>query len=328
MKLKFKSKFISDLKRIYNKPLLNLKLKVPNLKFQRKTVIIIIVLAIFLVFSINTFVFGGKEDQKIRELRKARQDKLNAILGNNQILDCTKCHVTGQSTFIAKDTINRSSSCYNCHREDIDFLVDTNSKQVHKYHEGNMSVLPGYPKELDYTTRHKDILGDCSNCHVYQSGKPPECVRCHSGNHIEEKKGLICLNCHTDIENLFRHGMIRLQNHNIFGNNSCRMCHSSDKIALELANGIRIPITQSSNLCKQCHEGIYKDWKNGNHISSVECVICHNPHSPKNINQTILDIAKDITTEKNAERPKSISKKEKESSGIIRQTYNYDNVQE
>lgn len=322
MKFKLKFKLINDLKRIYNKPISNLKIS--NLKLNRKTIIIIIILSIFLVFSISTFVLGGNKDQKIREVRKARQAELDVVLSNNQILDCTKCHVTGQSPFIAKDTINRSSSCYNCHREDIDFLADTNSKQVHKYHEGNTSILPGYPSGVDYSTRHKEILGDCSDCHVYQSGKPPECTRCHSGNHIEEKKGL-CLNCHVNIDNLFRHDIIKLQTHNIFGNNSCRMCHSSDKIALELANGIRISITQSSNLCKQCHEGIYRDWKNGNHISSIECVICHNPHSPKNINQTILGIAKDITTEKNVEKP-PVSEKEKESSGLVRQTYSYDNV--
>lgn len=312
MKFKLKFKLINDLKRIYNKPISNLKIS---------NIIIIIVLATFLVFSINTFVLGGNKDQKTRD---ARQAKLDAILSNNQILDCTKCHVTGQSPFIAKGTI-KSSYCYNCHREDIDFLVDTNSKQVHKYHEGNTSILPGYPSEVDYSTRHKEILGDCSDCHVYQSGKPPECVRCHSGNHIEEKIGLICLNCHGNIGDLFKHDTVRLQTHNIFGNNSCRMCHSSDKIALELANGIRISITQSSNLCKQCHEGIYRDWKNGNHISSIDCVICHNPHSPKNINQTILGIAKEIVMEKNVDKP-PVSEKEKESRSIVRQTYNYDNV--
>jgi hypothetical protein len=265
-------------------------------------------------------MFGDNEDQKVREIRKAR---LDAIIGNRQILECTKCHDSGQPSVIAKDTINRSSSCYNCHREDIDFLVSNITEQVHIYHEGNTSVLPGYPKRIDYSVRHKEILGGCETCHVYVRNRPPECIRCHSGNHIDQKKGMNCLDCHINIERLFRHNAIRLEIHNIFGNESCRMCHSSDKITLELANGNKIPIIQASNLCKQCHSGIYKEWANGNHISSVECIICHNPHSPKNINQTILEIAKEITSEKEKKVGITPPKPEKGEGIIRRPDYDY-----
>lgn len=309
----------------------NLKL-IKNLKLnnisKRRKIIIIIVLSIFLIFSISSFIFGENEDQKAKEIRKIRQDKLDAIIGNKQTIDCIRCHTTGQPSFVAKDTINKLSSCYNCHREDIDFLAETSSKIVHIYHEGNLSVLPGYPNEVDYSTRHKDILGSCTTCHVYQIGKTPPCIVCHSGKHIEEKKSMVCADCHGQLSDLFRHKTVELQTHNIFGNNSCRMCHSSDKIALELANGNRVTMVQSSALCKQCHYGIYKQWANGDHISVVGCVICHNPHSPKNINQTILNIAKEITAEKKVETTPSKANSEKNVPVVIRRSYDYEKIQE
>lgn len=264
---------------------------------------LVIVLTLLVLINLTYFVF--------RDTHQFGIEDLNRILENKKVAECLICHVAGQQKVIAKNTVDISSSCYKCHREDLDFLVPL-SKQVHIYHEGNTSILPGYPRDVDYSLRHKEILGDCSNCHVYEESKPPACTRCHSGDHINSKKGIDCLSCHGKLDNLFRHGTISLETHNIFGNESCNMCHSSDKIALELANGNRVPITQSSKLCKQCHSGTYNKWTSGNHLANAECVVCHNPHSPKHVNQTIIDIAKDINAEKKANEvtPKATSSEE------------------
>lgn len=280
-------------------------------KIKTGMVIVVIIIPILLA---SVFISGDDEKNKDN---KQLQAELNAILGGRQSLDCTKCHNSGQSTVIANDTINISSSCYKCHRDDIEFSV-TISKDIHIYHEGNIKNLLSIGIS-EYMARHKETYDNkCNNCHAWRSDRTPECTRCHEGGHIESKEGTDCGLCHGSLDNLFRHETIRLETHNIFENKSCRMCHSPDKIALELANGKKVPIAQASILCKQCHSGTYKDWLDGNHISGVECVICHDPHSPRNINQTMLEIAGKITAEKKAgPTPTPNSKNEEEAAAII-----------
>lgn len=267
-------------------------------------IIVVILIALFLLFSI--IIFEG--DDEIKD----KQDRLNAI---KQPIDCSRCHTTGQPAFTAGDTIDMQS-CYRCHRADIGFLVPI-SKEVHGYHKGNTSILPGYPYDIDYSARHKDILQDCNTCHIYKSGTSPACAACHSGRHIENKKSILCENCHGSLDRLFGHESITLETHDVFGNRSCKMCHSPDKTALELANGKKVPIDRASNLCKQCHFRVFGEWKNGDHVSVIECAMCHNPHSPKNINQTILKIAKTLAEVE--ETPKETE---------LRRKYSYDTVEE
>lgn len=299
----------------------NLIKNIKNIRSIKK-IVIMVVLATFIIFLINIFIFGDDTGA----IKKDRQDRLNAIIGKKQIIDCAGCHTTGQSPFTAKDTIN-IQFCFRCHREDIKFLVPI-SRQVHTYHKGNASALPGYPNDVDYNVRHKDISQDCNTCHIFGSGISPACTVCHSGRHIEDKKGAACESCHGSLDNLFEHKSILLETHNIFGNESCRMCHSADKITLELVNGNRVLIDQTNDLCKQCHFRTYEEWKRGDHISGVECVMCHDPHSPKYINQTILKIAKEIALEKKVEETPPKSKKEKDAEGVLRRKYSYDTVEE
>lgn len=272
----------------------NVKANMKTIIKDRKKMAVIIVIGFFLIL-VTSYLLLHKETY-----RYGISD-LNNYLENKKFPECQMCHASGQQTVVAKNTINLRTSCYVCHREDIGFFIPI-SKQVHIYHQGDTSILPGYPKEIDYSTRHKDILGSCETCHVYTSDKPPTCTRCHSGDHVNSKKGIDCLSCHGDINNLFKHNDIKLETHNIFGNESCNMCHSPDKIVLELANNGRVSITTSSKLCKQCHSGVYKDWSQGNHFYSMECIYCHNPHSPKNVNQTLVNITKDINAAKSVKK--------------------------
>lgn len=284
---------------------------------DRKKMAIAIIMIVSLMLAASYFVF--------RDTHKFTQKDLDKILENKKIIECAMCHTPGQKSVIAKETIDMSSSCYQCHREDINFLIPTVTKDVHTYHKGDPSVLPGYPSEIDYSARHKEILGSCDACHVYESGKPPICTKCHSGEHIEQKKSLVCGNCHGSVDDLFKHRLVKFETHNIFGNKSCNMCHSSDKITLELANGNKVAITQPSKLCKQCHSGIYKEWTNGDHLSTVECVACHNPHSPKYVNQTIIDIAQEISAQKKVEETPV---KPVDTNIIPRRKYDYSTPQE
>lgn len=288
-----------------------------KIKNNGKKIVIVVIVTISLILMVSYFILKDS-------IPSFGQEDLDRIIENKRTGECVVCHTAGQKTVIAKDTIDMSSSCYECHREDIDFLVPV-SKEVHIYHKGDPSILPGYPSDVDYSLRHKEILGSCENCHIYESNKSPSCIRCHSGDHVDSKKGVDCLSCHGSLDDLFTHKTINIETHNIFGDRSCDMCHSSDKISLELVNGNRIPITQSSRLCKQCHSRIYEEWEKGDHIYNIECSICHDPHSPKYVNQTIIDVANDIRA---AEMAKETPPKPQDTNIIPMRKYDYDTVQE
>ena len=211
------------------------------------------------------------------------------VVINGKVVECTACHTTGQSDVIAKNTIN-NAACYKCHRSDIEFSIPI-SKEVHIYHEGDISILP----DLDYMKRHKSTrfiesedrwvrenTSDCSACHVAFAGDDPmDCTKCHvAGNHVNNHDNFYCESCHGFTNDLFKHSPIDLVTHDVFGEDSCLMCHSPDLIQLELANGNLVPITKPSGLCKQCHLEVYNGWSEGNHHSNEECTTCHNPHSP------------------------------------------------
>lgn len=197
--------------------------------------------------------------------------------GNNT-RDCPECHTKGQLPVVAADTINLSA-CYKCHREGVEFSIPI-SVQVHGYHEGNRSMP--YPP-LDYIARHPESAGSaCSACHINPGDKPKDCKNCHvSGMHIENNRDKECQSCHGMTSDLFRHPAINLITHEIFANRSCDMCHSKDRLSLQLINGAGVSVSKASDLCRQCHFGTYRAWAANSHHSKDECTTCHNPHSPK-----------------------------------------------
>ncbi len=213
----------------------------------------------------------------VRPNNASEDDLSNSTIkvSTQKTLDCTTCH-TGQATFKARDTINRVT-CNNCHKEDTELLIPAGS-EVHKFHEGNLSMLP----QADYIERHKIDTGvSCDSCHVFAPSKTPECGRCHKGNdHVSRKEG-ICSSCHGYLNEPFKHDRIELVTHDKFGEKSCSgMCHSDDRVSLRLINNVPVPIADSSRLCRQCHYGVYNSWKEKNHFSVQTCVDCHDPHDP------------------------------------------------
>lgn len=277
MEIKSKLKVLAD--KILSKVETN---KIISKIIARKKVAILIGIGIITAIGIvaYTFLQGVEDAEYIIQYDINKEGK--------KIAECTKCHTRGQSVN-AEDTLGKDV-CYNCHKKGVEFLVPISS-EIHKFHDGNSSVLP----EADYLSRHKEDIGSCDSCHVYTRERPTECKRCHGvGSHVRTDK--MCVSCHNLTSNLYRHKFIELQTHDIFSNRSCDMCHSKDKISLQLANGIPVPFTAASRLCKQCHFGIYDAWSNKGHIDTVECTICHNPHSPK-LNMSDLNITK-ITSEK------------------------------
>ena len=118
---------------------------------------------------------------------------------------------------------------------------------------------------------------------------------------IPERKSQIqsyaCTECHTDDLDKIKgkdakkgHWNIRLKhaNENIM---NCITCHNGDDMDnLKSLTGNKIDFNNSYNLCSQCHNKQFEDWKGGAHgkkiaswappRASMTCVNCHNPHSP------------------------------------------------
>jgi hypothetical protein len=72
----------------------------------------------------------------------------------------------------------------------------------------------------------------------------------------------------------------------------CLDCHDAEnRDFLHLANGDRVPFSESYQVCGQCHGEKYRDWQAGVHgrrvgewngrKSYLLCPHCHNPHQPR-----------------------------------------------
>ena len=72
----------------------------------------------------------------------------------------------------------------------------------------------------------------------------------------------------------------------------CLDCHDADnRDFLHLANGDRVPFSESYQVCGQCHGEKYRDWQAGVHgrrggewngrKNYLLCPHCHNPHQPR-----------------------------------------------
>jgi len=103
----------------------------------------------------------------------------------------------------------------------------------------------------------------------------------------ESKPPLDCLSCHPK----------KLEFHDKLGsgNKACWVCHdSTDMTKLHSIDGTPLSLSDSPQLCAQCHQKRYDAWKEGTHgisgtVAEVKCTSCHNPHQPQ---IALLDITK------------------------------------
>ena len=70
------------------------------------------------------------------------------------------------------------------------------------------------------------------------------------------------------------------------GNKSCLVCHDDlNPLSLHLADETEIPLLDSPQLCGQCHQNRYEQWKEGIHglpgTEGLRCTKCHDPHQPQ-----------------------------------------------
>ncbi len=99
--------------------------------------------------------------------------------------------------------------------------------------------------------------------------------------------GLDCLNCH--LKTLDGHDKLGT------GNEACWVCHFSTTMGvLHLADNTQLPLSDSSQLCAQCHQERYNAWTEDTHgipvwggepaipdTTKTTCTDCHEPHQPQ-----------------------------------------------
>jgi hypothetical protein len=118
---------------------------------------------------------------------------------------------------------------------------------------------------------------DCYGCH--ERSKPPPL-------RFDDQHNIIVPKEHSDI--VMKHGT-----HN--RNNLCFNCHEeTNLVVFATRDGRQLKLSESTPLCGSCHGPTYRDWEAGAHgrtsgswtrqpgtITRLDCVSCHNPHSPK-----------------------------------------------
>jgi hypothetical protein len=106
------------------------------------------------------------------------------------------------------------------------------------------------------------------------------CSACHAGLPVNRTRRELT-DMHTDI--VLKHDE---------AHRWCLDCHdATDRDALHLASGERVPFEESYRLCGQCHGEKFRDWRAGvhgrrvgewnGHKSYLLCAHCHNPHQPR-----------------------------------------------
>jgi len=115
---------------------------------------------------------------------------------------------------------------------------------------------------------------------------------------IKKIKNFPCSKCHKNKKRNFQISLPLNSPHNeiVFNHmpsiNSCYQCHSKNNIkGLILRDGRKLSLSNSNQLCWQCHGEIKNDWRTGLHGKETgswlttkyrySCIECHEAHSPR-----------------------------------------------
>ncbi len=220
-------------------------------------------------------------------------------------LDCLSCHTR---VLESHDKLGEGSkACWVCHDSlNIGILRLADGTQLSL---ADSSQLCGQCHQGRYGAWNEGTHGVLA----WQEGEPgipnaekPKCISCHNPHQPRialtditrppqvsvapgEEAPLECLSCHVRV----------LKGHDKLGegNKACWSCHSNTQMGvLHLAGGeTLLPLSDSPQLCAQCHQKRYEDWTEGTHgmpswkegavevhgVQQVGCISCHDPHQPQ-----------------------------------------------
>lgn len=196
--------------------------------------------------------------------------------------------------FVSNATTNvtvYSGSCSDCHNKSLSRSgVDTGRCSI-----CHMEAPHGNPKppsrfsDMGKKTVHKEHSSgvtnqrECQGCHA-----PPACNKCHAG-HVSTPKFNVsktCQECHGGFPEPRGHQDQRYtfknSAHSWIGR--CNTCHKGTE--LRFKSLVTYNLSDSSQLCSNCHSAQYKDTAHytKNNVSGIiiedkKCVDCHNPHT-------------------------------------------------
>lgn len=194
------------------------------------------------------------------------------LSGKHQVIDCNKCHFSGQYEELAHN------ECSDCHRnvhperqidQSCSFChVTTDFSWIQFDHNQNT--------DFDLTGKHRDVA--CLSCHVNQvfknmpaNNQNPNCQMCHMDPHGEAMANE-CADCHRTegfklVEN-FDHEAYGYELQGKHAELSCQKCHQQ-----HLLQDYSVPVAagnSSKDQCTNCHADIHQG-ANGNN-----CQSCHN----------------------------------------------------
>lgn len=198
------------------------------------------------------------------------------LTGKHQVLDCNKCHFSGQFEGLSH------AECDDCHQNPHDKRqIDQDCSFCHVTTSFSW-IQFDHNKQTDFnlTGKHREVA--CLSCHVDQvfknmpaSNANPNCQGCHADPH-GPKMGDECVSCHATegfkLVRDFNHE--KLFDWALEGRHSelsCQKCHSN-----HLKGDYTVPITQKdlkATDCANCHMDVHA----GRH--GQNCSSCHTVQS-------------------------------------------------
>ncbi len=246
------------------------------------TAVIVMVVAGFLV--VPTAIVSAAPEEGLQDCARCHtrvlkgHDKLGS--GNEACRVCHDSTSMGMLRLLDKTQLSPADSpllCGQCHQKHYEAWND-GTHGVLAWEEGT----PGIPGALK---------PKCASCHdPHQPQMELATVIKPSLLPVSEEGGpLECLSCHVKV----------LKGHDKLGEGSkaCWACHYNMEMGvLHLASGeTKLSLSDSTQLCGQCHQKRYEAWKQGEHgvpawkegepsipgAGQVKCANCHSPHQPQ-----------------------------------------------
>lgn len=206
---------------------------------------------------------------------------------------CYKPYARGNA-----DWKTASAVCVECHSKDANFKVSVLEKHSEinclECHELSSTHTQSQSAEFDGIYENVKILEDrCLLCHPTDEYSNPghwnhlginakldenpiRCIDCHTDGH-SLKPTDDCSKCHSDV----------VSNAQSMAVGHCTICHGFSRTTLEGADRSMHPY--KAGVCDQCHQldtqstdpKSFAKVLADPHIHNTNCVICHNPHKPK-----------------------------------------------
>jgi len=285
------------------------ELKIPKLFKNRKTLVIILFVAV-LALALPSYMSYEyiENDPEFCISCHLMQEPFNLWKASAMhSVTCHNCHqqsvmdsmnllyqtVLFNPQNLTKHAIVPIGACEKCHTNGDISIRQITDEIGHKVHheKANISCLDCHSKSLHLFTPSSSICTDCHKEKLLTSGMQIHCTSCHQYT-VKDKESLLpsrveCTSCHVAKEEIVM--AIPTQAH---VNTECSTCHK--------------PHNQSTPIaCVSCHEDVLEspareDVLPNNHLDpahlQLSCQECHIPHTSEEVRAICTDCHRDKVT--------------------------------